>query len=56
MMDPINSAILIPVREIVSITFFVQQDSKREKTIKKSWPYLEEMDAILSDSEAVASK
>ncbi|XP_022934026.1 uncharacterized protein LOC111441254 isoform X4 [Cucurbita moschata] len=32
------------------------EDSKREKTIKKSWPYLEEMDAILSDSEAVASK
>ncbi|XP_023531411.1 uncharacterized protein LOC111793659 isoform X1 [Cucurbita pepo subsp. pepo] len=33
-----------------------EQDSKSEKTIKKSWPYFEEMDAILSDSEAVASK
>lgn len=33
-----------------------EQESKREKKSKKNWPYLEEMSAILSDSEAVATK
>lgn len=33
-----------------------EQESKREKKSKKNWPYLEEMSAILSESEAVATK
>ncbi|XP_050937111.1 ribonuclease J isoform X3 [Cucumis melo] len=33
-----------------------EQESKSEKKSKKSWPYLEEMSGILSDSEAVATK